>query len=422
MATIGKASGKKKSQGRRRHGTGDRRRMRTNRASIDRPFEGFGPSWLCPGVTLTSSEVLLACDDAGCRHSIRAECPTTPGVYGMVDPDGMLIYVGKSKSLRDRLVSYFTPGPPDSKARRIVSKTKRIVWESAPHEFTALLRELELIRRWSPRFNVKGRPDHFHRAYVAIGRGAAPCVRVVGLPSAHEALTLGPLPPGRDLARQVRLLNDWFQLRDCPERTPIAFSDQKELFDIDRPAKCLRAELGACLAPCAGGCSRRKYQSRVRAAREFLQGTDLSPLDRLRDQMRQAAAVEQFERAGSLRDLAADLDELHQQLERLKEVRRRYSFVYPLPGYRKGGDWYLVHRGEVAAVVPAPQQARAAKSCLRSLEELFPISPQGVTPRSEDPDIVLLVTAWFRAHPEELDQTLTPQEAKGHCLLALPAA
>ena len=72
--------------------------------------------------------------------------PHAPGVYGMVDRDGELIYVGQSKSLRNRLVSYFAGSAP-SKARRIIAHTHRLVWETAPDELAALLRQLELIRQ-----------------------------------------------------------------------------------------------------------------------------------------------------------------------------------------------------------------------------------------------------------------------------------
>jgi len=137
-------------------------------APVER-FSGFGPSRLAFGREPAMAEVDLAADDSGSRKLIRQHCPEGPGVYGMIDPEGRLIYVGKSKSLRARLVSYFTGGSEDCKARRIVACSQRIVWEPAPHEFTALLRELELIRRFCPRFNVRGRPGRGRRAYVGLG-------------------------------------------------------------------------------------------------------------------------------------------------------------------------------------------------------------------------------------------------------------
>src|SRR5262245_66178237 len=94
------------------------------------------------------------------RAGIRDACPPRPGVYGMVDDAGELIYVGKAKALRARLLSYFRTYSRDPKAGRILHRARAIVWELVPSEFAALLRELELIRRWRPRFNVAGQPRH----------------------------------------------------------------------------------------------------------------------------------------------------------------------------------------------------------------------------------------------------------------------
>src|SRR5207244_2277738 len=107
---------------------------------------------------------------SGLRSRVRQECPRRPGVYGMVNVNGELIYVGKAKCLRARLLSYFRPNSRDPKAGRIVAQTGTLVWEEAPSEFAALLRELELIRRWRPRCNVQGQPQRHRRAYVCLGR------------------------------------------------------------------------------------------------------------------------------------------------------------------------------------------------------------------------------------------------------------
>ena len=101
------------------------------------------------------------------RSHVRRDCPRCPGVYGMVDAAGQLMYIGKAKCLRARLLSYFRPQSRDPKAGRILAHTGTIVWEHAPSEFAALLRELELIRRWRPPFNVQGQPRRGRRSAAA---------------------------------------------------------------------------------------------------------------------------------------------------------------------------------------------------------------------------------------------------------------
>jgi excinuclease ABC subunit C len=351
------------------------------------------------------------------RKLVRDHCPQQPGVYGMIDAEGRLIYVGKSKSLRDRLVSYFVGKGLASKARRVVSHARRLVWECLPHEFTALLRELELIRRWCPRFNVRARPGRVRRAYLAIGGGPAARARLVAGASPEDRLVVGPMPRGRPASHLVRTLNDAFQLCDCPNRRSMAFSDQGELFARQREAGCLRHSLRNCLGPCAGACSSRQYADRVRQARDFLTGGDLSILGRLEGAMRAAAAAAQFERAAALRDAWRELGALREWLERLKGVRRTYAFVYPVPNQEQGETWYFVQRGQVVAALEAPRNRTTARACLRRLDAIYPQGAGGpAEAAADDPDMVLLVSIWFRARPDELARTLAPPAARARCL------
>src|SRR5205823_6722999 len=140
------------------------------------------------------------------------------------DAAGELVYVGKAKSLRSRLLSYFRPNSRDPKAGRILEVTRLIAWEPAADEFAALLRELELIRRWQPRFNVQGQPRRWRRAYVCVGRRPAPYVFLAGRPPATAFALFGPVPAGRQAREGVRRVNDWFRLRDCPQAQAMVFA------------------------------------------------------------------------------------------------------------------------------------------------------------------------------------------------------
>ncbi len=384
-------------------------------------FEGFGPSPLAAGHEPPSDGIPVPQGDfAASRKLLRARCPARPGVYGMIDADGRLIYVGKSKSLRGRLASYLREGPLDSKARRIVSCTRRIAWEPGPHEFVALLRELELIRRFCPRFNVRGRPGRGRRAYLAIGAGAAPHAYLTPKVSQRDRVLVGPLRPGRDLRRMVRAVNDCFQLRDCPGKTGVAFSDQRQIFAKEAASGCMRWELGTCLGPCRGECSSRQYADHVRRARDFVRGADSSILVRLERSMRSAAAAERYRCAAALRDQWRDLTDLHALLERVRTVERTYSFVYPLPSFGKGETWYLIRRGQVVGAAPCPANGRLALRALNALEKVyFPAPGRGELAGADDPDLILLVSLWFRAHPDELRRTLTPEAARQRWLSSL---
>src|SRR5437660_10566944 len=108
-------------------------------------FAGFGPDslHLAPAAHLGKVQARRA---SGLRSAIRLDCPRRPGVYGMIGPRGDLIYVGKARCLRSRLLSYFRPKSREPKAGAIVRETCLIAWEVLPTELSALLPELDLIR------------------------------------------------------------------------------------------------------------------------------------------------------------------------------------------------------------------------------------------------------------------------------------
>ena len=334
----------------------------------------------------------------------------------MLDPDGKLIYVGKAKSLRVRLLSYFRPKSRDRKAGRILGSTRSIVWECLPSEFAALLRELELIRRWRPHFNVQGQPHRRRHIYVCLGRRPAAHVFLAARPAGNVLACFGPIPPGETARQAVRCLNDGFRLRDCPRKQVMVFADQGELFPVPRGAGCIRHEIGTCLGPCVAACSQASYGQQVRAVRAFLEGRDLSQLTVLERDMEAASAALVFERAAALRDRLQALRWLREHLERLERARRDHTFVYPIRGPEGEERWYLIHQGRVKAALAAPRSPEAAQAALGVIEPLYR-SKTTSTAALAVPEIdgVLLVAAWFRKHPEERGRTLTPWQALDLC-------
>jgi excinuclease ABC subunit C len=384
------------------------------------PFTGFGPDTLAPGLPPFPLFQVRAGRASKLRQRVRAECPRCPGVYGMADANDELIYVGKAKCLRIRLLSYFRPRSRDAKAGRILTQTRRIVWEPRPSEFSALLRELELIRRWQPRFNVQGRPGRRRHTYVCLGRRPAAYAFLAPRPPSTAFACFGPVPAGRSAREAVRRVNDWFRLRDCTQSQEMAFADQGELFPVVRAPGCLRLEIGTCLGPCAAACSREAYRDQVRAARAFLAGEDDSPLSTLEQEMAAASAALQFERAAALRDKVAALRWLRDRLARLRRAHDGHSFVYPVTGTGGGPDlWYLIHHGRVAHVLPAPTDEAGRCTAVAAVEAVYGAEEaRGRLLAADEVDGVLLAAAWFRRHPEELERTLTPDAARAQCAAA----
>jgi excinuclease ABC subunit C len=372
-------------------------------------FAGFGPTAARPTAFEPHLGRVKSRNEPRLRAGVRKSAPPLPGVYGMLGRHGDLIYVGKAKSIRCRLLSYFRDSR-DPKAGRILQHTYTLVWETVPDEFGALVRELELIRRHRPRFNVLGQPGRQRYCYVCLGRAPAPYVYVSRTPTGNDLGVYGPFASAMRAGEAVRRLNDWYRLRDCPKSVAMHFADQRDLFTEDRSPGCLRLEIQTCSGPCAGMCTRGQYGAQVRSAKRFLDGMDDKPLRELHATMQRASAAMEFERAAALRDRLAGLEWLHERLNWLRTARRENTFVYPNTGPDGRTVWYLIHRGRVRGACFRPACASSAADALELLDDVYGNDHgPGVTPGQVDH--VLLVSAWFRKHPAERDGLLTPANA-----------
>ncbi len=374
-------------------------------------FASFGRHYLAPRVAAAFDRHPLPSKDPEARRLIRTHCPRSPGVYGMLDADGRLIYVGKSKQLRARLLSYFY-GADDDKSRRILKHTAEILWEPGPHEFAALVRELELIQRWRPRFNVQGQPGRRRSVYLCLGRAPAAQAFVAREPTASAVAQFGPMRGNRRLVDATRRVNDLFQLRDCPEKRTMQFADQGELFPVLRQPPCIRFDIGNCTAPCAAEVSRAQYGLQLREVSEFLNGGN-QRLDLLEQQMYAASAARQFERAAALRDVWQSLAWLSDSLQRLRQVRERFHFIYPLSEPGKPKLWYFIRAGRVVAACRAPGGRRAAERAERLLDEVY--CQQAEPAETTLAEQVLLTSSWFRKFPEEFAKVFSPDAARLKC-------
>jgi excinuclease ABC subunit C len=325
----------------------------------------------------------------------------------MLAGDGEILYIGKSKQVRTRLLSYFR-AKDGEKALRILRDAQSLAWEYEPSEFAALLRELELIKRFRPRYNVQHKRDGRY-SFLKLSAGAAPKLFVVKTVSDDAGTYFGPFRGGRRISEAVRELNDLLGLRDCSLATPMRFADQADLFAYDRAPLCHRYEMQRCAGPCAALCTQDEYRRRVELARAFLDGDADEPLRWLDERMLNAAERWEFEYAAALRDRARRLEQLREEFGRLREALDGLSFLYPVPGVDGDDRVYIIRRGTVRAVLPSPRTAAERQGLDRAAEEHF-AAPEtgGALVAKHQVDEILLLAQWFRAHPEELARTVPP--------------
>jgi excinuclease ABC subunit C len=378
-------------------------------------FPGFGPSRFRPAGEVPPGRRLRTPCPKALQAAVREHAPQRPGIYGMIDGRQRVIYIGKAKNLRARLLSYFRPNSRHPKAGKIVAHTRVLVWEETADELAALLRELELIRHFKPRFNVQGMPGPRRYVYLCLGREPAAFAYTTRDPTGKEVAAYGPLVGRGRLQDVVRRLNDWFGLRDCPQFVPMVFADQPELFPEDRSPRCLRYDLGNCLGPCVGACSRADYRAKVRAAKQFLDGRDRTPLKELTKRIKMAANELKFEQAISLRDRLLPLTWIDDRLTFLRTSRQQGSYVYPLPCEDGRVMWYLIHAGEVQAVVREPRVDAARLAATELMRATFVTSGPAPELTYKTVDSVLLVHAWFKRNATERAKLLTAAQAFAFC-------
>jgi excinuclease ABC subunit C len=343
------------------------------------------------------------------RSTVKDSAADRPGIYRMLSSEGEVLYVGKSKRVRSRLLSYFRCAYPEEKGARILRSAEKIEWEYTPSEFAALLQELRLIKRFRPRYNVAMMRDARHYSFIKLTKGPAPKLLVVRGASGEDAgIYYGPFVGAQRVGEAVRELNDAVMLRDCRTDLKMFFSDQTELFRLSpRTPGCIRYEISKCLGPCIGGCSAAEYDERVALAKAFLDGSNEGPIDMLRVQMERLSTEMEYERAGVYRDKLERLEALRAQFGRLRFAVENLSFVYTVPGHEGEDRVYLIRRGVVRAELGKPKSSKDRRSMRQLVEDIF--SPEDKPSTAQVPtheiDELLLLSSWFRRFPTEMKRT-----------------
>jgi excinuclease ABC subunit C len=339
--------------------------------------------------------------------SVKERAENRPAVYRMIAPDGEVVYVGKSKQLRSRLLSYFRGVYPDDKGARILREAHDIEWEYVPSEFASLLTELRLIKKWRPRLNVAMKRDGRNLCFIKLTGGVAPRLTVVRGPAGDDsALYYGPFLGAMRVAESVRELSDVLGMRDCTLDKKMQFSDQAELFTLaPRTPGCLRYEVKKCLGPCIAAVRSNEYMERVGMARAFLDGRDDGPLQMLRDVMTQSSERLEYERAAAYRDKLQRLEALKKEFSHLRFAVESLSFVYRVPGSDGRERVYVIRRGRVRGEMDAPVTDAEESALHAMLDEIFGDTAAGMQVPSHEIDELLLMSSWFRRFPRELDRT-----------------
>lgn len=368
-------------------------------------FNGFGPSLLIQQTRGRIKRNILPLDRLEGRKMLRELCPLTPGVYGWLNADKQLLYVGKSKSLRTRLLTYFAKNPTERKMERIRQQSKYLIWEPISDELLALIREQELIFRWTPEFNSQGQPNRRLPAFLCVSDSHAANLFATKQLTSRAAKVFGPIRGSARLAEAAVCVNYLFKLRDCPEKTKFEYSNQLQLFENPNRPQCIRYELGSCLAPCAGRCCKSEYKSSLNQALDFLEGRDRSVVKQLEQAMQAAAASGQYERAAVLRDRFKSVRWLDRQLHQLRDCKVRLNGILPIEARRNRTVWLILRGGQLVGNTLQPTNRSQAKTVDAEIRRLAQQSCE-ITSNRLDVKMQLIISSWFRKHKDWYDRLI----------------
>ena len=237
--------------------------------------------------------------------------PDKPGVYLMHDENDKIIYVGKAKSLKKRVSSYFrhANGFASPRLRKLVETVREIATIRTETEMEALLLENKLIKYYQPYFNVDLKMNERY-AYIKVTHEKFPRLLVTRRKEDDEAVYIGPYVRVAEVRWMLRLIERYLPLRSC----------SSDISRRDNTRPCMRYALGRCLAPCCAKCSEDEYKERVADVILLLQGNGAELVERLRKRMNAAASRLAFEEAGRLRDTIRAIWRVTRQRNTLPEA------------------------------------------------------------------------------------------------------
>ena len=223
--------------------------------------------------------------------SFWRHAPAGPGVYRMIGADGEVLYVGKARSIKKRVVAYTTPERQTIRIARMIAQTVSMVFVTTETEAEALLLEANFIKQLKPRYNVLLRDDKSFPYILITGGHEAPQLAKHRGARTGAGDYYGPFASATAVFRTMNALQRAFLLRTCSDS-----------FYENRNRPCLQFQIKRCSAPCTREIALGDYSKLVDEARDFLSGRSRAIRQRLANDMTAAAEALEFEKAARLRD------------------------------------------------------------------------------------------------------------------------
>ena len=306
-------------------------------------------------------------DNGGVQKPEPSSIPDTPGSYQFKDARGRVIYVGKAKSLRSRVMSYFGTGLLE-RTRQMVATAETVEWIGVRNEVEALFLEFNLIQKHHPRFNIRYNDDKSY-PYLAVTLDEEwPRAMVLRGAKRKGIRYFGPFAHAYAIRETLDLLLRTFPIRTC---TKGKFDRYQRL---GRP--CLYAHIEKCAAPCVGAVTPEEYDGLVHELIQFLDGETAPILDRLDKQMHESSDALEFERAARLRDQIVSVSKAIERQQMVDAKEEDYDAIGMVDDELEASvQVFLVRKGRVvgrkALVVDKVEDLTNQELIGRLLEQLY---------------------------------------------------
>ena len=265
--------------------------------------------------------------------------PEHPGVYRFYNEQNTVIYVGKAKSLKNRLSNYFQANLA-TKTHRMVHEAVRVDWTIVSTELEALALEFSWIKQYQPKYNVQFKDDKSY-PYLALSlNDEYPLIFITRKDKRPGLKYFGPYTNAWALRNTFEVLLKVFPVRSCSSSNFTRAQRSKR--------QCLLGDIGKCAAPCVGWISKEDHKKLAERLNEFMESGMENILPKLHEEMNAAAANEEFERAARLRDQIESFEKAQKSTEGnfSDDLDGDFISIYH-DGFHAAGSIFSMQRGSV---------------------------------------------------------------------------
>jgi excinuclease ABC subunit C len=345
-----------------------------------------------------------------------AHLPEQPGVYLYANSVGETIYVGKARSLRDRVRSYLGAHGIHPKTDALLEEANRLEVIVTDSVVEALALENHLIKDRVPKYNVLLRDDKNYPYLQLTTNEDYPRVLVARRVERDGTFYAGPFMPASLARRTMGLTHRLFGIRSC-----------NEVINGMRDRPCLEYDIQRCIAPCVAAlCSKERYDEAVHRTQLFFEGKNEELIERLTESMKEAAAAERFEEAAHLRDAARTVQTLRDRQQKIATARLGDRDAFGLPRGPAGAvvHVFLMREGRVLERVELAAteglSGSAAEILQASVEQFYADRPAPAEVHLPSaPEDCELLEAWLSERAGRRVQVLVPKRGEKRGLVEL---